>query len=116
MSDLHTKRKQRINMPLLACKEHIENWKQSGLTMTEYSKQHDLHDGCLPRWKRRLAKAGIELSGSNFSKVKLSPPISDNVQHSLQTELHLPNGIKLRITNMGGVAAANLIKELMQCN
>ncbi len=43
-------------------KKQIKNWQESGLTQTEYCKQHDLSQHNLTYWKRRFVKTEPSVS------------------------------------------------------
>ena len=38
-------------------KQHIENWRSSGLTQAEYCRQHEIKDYRFTYWKKRLIPA-----------------------------------------------------------
>ena len=43
-------------------KQHIENWRSSGLTPAEYCRQHGLKDYRFTYWKKRLVPADTAIS------------------------------------------------------
>ena len=49
-------------------KQHIESWQETGLTQTDYCKQHNLKSHQLTYWKKRFLKTD---TGVSFAPVKL---------------------------------------------
>ena len=43
-------------------KQHIETWRSSGLTQTEYCRQHELKDYKFTYWKKRLIPADTTIT------------------------------------------------------
>ena len=49
-------------------KQHIDSWQETGLSQTEYCRQHNLKHHQLVYWKKRFLKSGTNVS---FVSVKL---------------------------------------------
>ena len=49
-------------------RQHIEHWQQTGLTQTEYCRQHNLKHHQLVYWKKRFLKTETNVS---FVRLKL---------------------------------------------
>ena len=43
-------------------KQHIDSWQQTGLTQTEYCRQHNLKHHQLVYWRKRLPKTETDVS------------------------------------------------------
>jgi len=72
-------------------RQHIDSWQETGLTQTEYCRQHNLKHHQLVYWKKRFLK--IE-TGVSFVPVKLDdlldlPTQSDCAALSLVINKHL---------------------------
>ena len=77
-------------------KQHIESWQQTGLTQTEYCRQHNLKHHQLVYWKKRFLKTETDVS---FVPLKLEdlldlPPRRD--QASLTLEINNQFKIEIR--------------------
>lgn len=119
MLDLPAKATTRVNVSLSVCKEHVDNWRQSNLSMAEYSKLHNIHESSLPRWRRRLLKSSRPEESSGFTKVVTGnlPSYNHNNIQTQQIELMLPNNIKLKLSNISNIAEiSSLIQELIKCS
>jgi hypothetical protein len=76
-------------------KEQIERWRESGLSQTEYCRQHDLKRHRLAYWEKRFLKAASDVS---FVPVRLddvpdipvrpvSSPLSLIINHHFKIEI-----------------------------
>ena len=76
-------------------KQHIDSWQETGLTQTEYCRQHKLKHHQLVYWKKRFLKATTDVS---FVPIKLedllempaapeSAPLSLLINNHLKVEI-----------------------------
>jgi hypothetical protein len=75
-------------------KSHLESQKKSGLTQTEYCRQHNLHPVTFSYWKRRIKEVAGKSSGFVAVKIpnKINRPES-RTQDSFQIDF--TNGMKI---------------------
>ena len=90
-------------------RNHVSQWRDSGLTQTAYCKQHDLSPHSISYYKRKFS-AGVEpvrRRSTGFVNVHLAP----EVNHSDPLTLHFSNGVRLL-----GIAEHNVsvVKQLTQ--
>ena len=89
---------------------HLERHAQSGLSIAQYCKEHDINPGCFYNWRCTRNKKTQQFCSNTAEQqaawVELTPPIQPVVQPSIQTnaaptttlvELSLPGGIVLQI-------------------
>jgi len=68
----------------------VARQRESGLSLREFAKQHDVPLGSLQRWRRRLSPSET----ADF--VDVSAPVTPAAPH-WQAEIVFPNGIILRL-------------------
>lgn len=85
-----------------------EEWRKSGLNRTEFCKQRNLN---LKKFYRWLWKEKQDANSSE-SSIKFLPITKAASIQSNCLEVHLPNGIALKLASQS-VNVANLIKELL---
>ena len=61
-------RAERLKQTRSCWKRHIESWQETGLTQTEYCRQHDLKLHQMAYWKKRFSKTE---AGISFVPLKL---------------------------------------------
>jgi len=64
-------------------KQHIEGWKQTGLTQSEYCRRHNLKHHQLVYWKKRLLKTETDVSFVQLDLKDLLDRPSEQDQASL---------------------------------
>jgi hypothetical protein len=77
-------------------KQHIENWRSSGLTQADYCRRHELKDYQFTYWKKRFVKTD---SGITFVPVKIRgslQPASNPDSSSLRLILDKDLAIEIR--------------------
>ena len=71
-------------------REVLEDWKRSGLSITEFCRQRNLKTVTFHRWKTRLQSTDTTMSSkTTFLPITLMPETS--------VEIALPNGIVLKL-------------------
>ena len=68
----------------------VARHRESGLSLREFAKQHDVPLGSLQRWRRRLSST----ESATFVDVSLPSPPAAPIW---QAEITLPNGTTLRL-------------------
>jgi hypothetical protein len=101
------KRSDRINF----WKNHISEWKKSGLSQTVYSRQAGIDQGLFSKWKIRISK---NASKQSPTLIEINP--SANIGHSMNLnqnnfEIILPNGAAIRI---GQPVSMAMISEIIK--
>ena len=90
----------------------VENWKKSGLSMSEYCRQNNLALASLSEWKHSLLRNKIQ-----FKPVKSVPPSDTTIKPSNIVEIILDHRIKIRLQQVTDVSLViNIAKGLMACN
>jgi len=81
----------------------IKKWKQSSLTLKEYSENHGFNYSMMKYWHKkhtihlRESKRDNTKKESNFIPVEVSDPISkSSISKSVPIEIHYPNGVFLQ--------------------
>lgn len=94
-------------------KSHVEKWKKSGLTMSEYCRQNNIPLANLSEWKRALWQ-----KSKKFKPLKLAPPVPDGMGQSINLiEIIVDHRIKIRLQQLSNTSLLlNIIKGLMACS
>ncbi len=90
----------------------VDKWKQSGLSMSEYCRQHDLSVSSLSAWVRSRKDAN-----RSFKAIKmLTPPAQPLLEHNT-VEIIVDNRIRIRMQNVrDAVMIVNITRDLMACS
>ncbi len=78
-------------------KHHLDAWKRSGLSQTEYCRQHDLNNKVFSLWKGKLAKKSLKVSESKQPTLVPSSVI-EKTHVDIPVVLKLPNGVELKLS------------------
>lgn len=74
-------------------KQHIEQWKSSGLSQSEYCRRNDLNSKYFSNWKRKLStKTRAEVSEPEFVPVEVLPAAP---KRDAFIKITMPNGIRI---------------------
>lgn len=86
---------------------HCKQWRQSGLSMTEYCRLHNLSLSSLSLWAKRM-----KLASQPAQQAMLPPPPKQQ-----SVEIRLASGVSLLFSQITDpVTVAQLIKALASCN
>lgn len=89
----------------------VENWKKSGLSMSEYCRQNNLALASLSEWKRSILRNKIQ-----FKAVK-SVASTETTTPSNFVEIILDQRIKIRLQHVTDASLViKIAKGLMSCN
>ena len=89
----------------------VENWKKSGLSMSEYCRQNNLALASLSEWKGSILRNNIQ-----FKEVK-SLTSTDTTTPSNIVEIILDQRIKIRLQQVTDASLViKIAKGLMECN
>ena len=90
----------------------VENWKKSGLTMSEYCRQNNLPLVSLSAWKHSMLRKNI-----TFKPVQSLPPAGTITKPSNVVEIMLDHRIKIRLQPVVDASLViDIVKGLMTCN
>jgi transposase-like protein len=91
---------------------HIENWKQSGLSMSEYCRQKGLSLSNFSSWAQKHNKSQATFKPISVLSMPSKPEIQKNI-----VEIHLAQQIKIRFVNVSDYTLiVNIAKELVKCS
>jgi transposase-like protein len=89
----------------------VENWKKSGLSMSEYCRQNKLALTSLSAWNRSILRNKIQ-----FKAIK-SLASTDTTRPSNVVEIIIDQRIKIRLQQVTDASLViNIAKGLMTCN
>jgi hypothetical protein len=89
----------------------VENWKKSGLSMSEYCRQNNLALASLSEWKRSILRKKIQF------KAVQSLVSTDTTTPSNIVEIILDQRIKIRLQQVTDASLViKIAKGLMACN
>lgn len=93
---------------------HVENWKQSGLSMSEFCRQQGLSLSNFSGWVQTHNKSKLLFKPVNVT----SMPSKQDVQvQKNMIEIHLTQQIKIRFINVIDCSlVVNIAKELAKCS
>jgi hypothetical protein len=104
------KRSDRINF----WKNHIHEWKKSGLSQTVYSRQAGIDQGLFSKWKIRLLKKDNN-QGQKLVELKPYSNLYSGLSHNQNPfEIILPNGATIRIGQSISMAMISEIIKTVQ--
>ena len=90
---------------------HVEKWKQSGLTMSEYCRKNDVALTSLSAWSQ-----GAKQPTNSFKPVVVTSPQINQVGVGV-IEIVVDNRLKIRLVDMNTqTLVVDIVKELMRCN
>ena len=110
-----TKKKRRAYVPQDKQARFIKNWKESGLTQTDFCKRQNIHLKTFSRW---LGKSSISATRTTLDDVKPKPQNSASCQsqQDLRVEVHLANGVRISCAGMlPAPFILSIIKEVGTC-
>ena len=91
---------------------HVESWKHSGLTMTEYCRRNDVGVTRLSAWSQN-AKHAKKL----FKAVVVKSPSPEPIRQIGVIEIVVGSKLKIRLVDTKTqLLVVDLVKELMRCN
>jgi hypothetical protein len=77
-------------------KQHIENWRSSGLTQADYCRQHELKDYKFTYWKKRCIPADSAITFVPLKIRRSLPASSDPGSSSLRLIMDKDLAIEIR--------------------
>ena len=94
-------------------KFHVDTWKKSGLTMSEYCRQNNVALSNLSEWKRALSN-----KPAKFKPARIPPPAREITSQSINLiEVIVDQRIKIRLQQLSDASfLLNIIKGLMSCS
>ena len=88
---------------------HVEKWKQSGLTMSEYCRKNDVALTSLSAWSQAAKQPT-----NSFKPVVVTSP---QINQAGVIEIVVDNRLKNRLVDMNTqTLVVDIVKELMRCN
>ena len=92
-----------------AWKNHIDQWKKSGLSQVAYCRQHQLDESQLSYYKRKFAGTLVASKKQEKTNGFVSVQLTPEVQPAEPLILHFANG-----AHLSGITAANVtvVKQL----
>lgn len=91
---------------------HIESWKQSGLSMSEYCRQKGLSLSNFSSWVQAHNKSQALFKPISVLNMPSNPDIQKNI-----VEIHFAQQVKIRCVNVSDCALiVNIAKELVKCS
>jgi transposase-like protein len=101
----------RRNSNVESRRAHVDKWKQSGLSMSEYCRQHDLAISSFSVWVQMNKNSSQE-----FKPITITPPTLLEKQVNV-VEIIVEHRLKLRLLNVIDYKLiVNIAKELVRCN
>lgn len=93
---------------------HVDKWKQSGLSMSEYCRRQGLAISSVSAWAQQINR-----SQSTFKPVTVRSAVSDSYSavNELVIELQVDDKIKIKFMNVtDSKLIAALIKDISRCS
>ena len=91
---------------------HVESWKSSGLTMSEYCRQKNLQLASLSEWKNTLLR-----KSPKFKPVQLLSAHDAIAKRGNVIDILVDQRIKIRLQNITDVSlVVSIVKGLTTCN
>jgi sRNA-binding protein len=91
---------------------HVENWKTSGLSMSEYCRQNNLPLANLSEWKKSLLRAS-----EKFKLIKTIKSKETEIPSSSIVEILVDQRIKIRLQQVTDASLIiNIVKEMLRCS
>lgn len=89
---------------------HLEEWKKSGTSMSQYCQDKELSISSLSKWAKCGKKAKIP-----FKSVGLLPASIQDQNSDI--EVIIDNRIKIKLSSVSTIPlAVNLVRSLVKCN
>jgi hypothetical protein len=88
-------------------RDHVEGWRQSGLSQIAYCGFHGLHIKSFRRWRIKLQQASAPVPGLTLVPVNVSAPVSEPM-----IRLHSPGGWRIELPTANPVWLVELIVQL----
>ena len=76
--------------------QHIDQWRDSGLTQTEYCAQHDINSRYFSTWKGKLMPKSPVNHAPKFIAVDVAPDDKPSIDSGV-TKVELSNGVSIHI-------------------
>ena len=93
-------------------KTHVESWKSSGLTMSEYCRQHNLSLANLSEWKNTLLR-----KNAIFKPVQLMSAHDEAAKLGNVVDILIDQRIKIRLQNVTDASlVVSIVKEFTACS
>jgi transposase-like protein len=97
-------------------KSHVENWKKSGLTMSEYCRQNNIPIASLSEWKRAQMQDHPKFKSVQLLKSEKSQPEAATKSNNM-IEIMIDQRIQIRLPQISDTSLLiNIIKGLMACS
>ena len=94
-------------------RSHIETWKKSGLSMSEYCRRNNLPLSKVSEWKRGLLKKSKLFRAVNIA----SPPSETMIKSTNVIEIIIEQRIKIRLQQVTDASLViSIAKGLMVCS
>lgn len=92
-------------------REHVTQWRSSGLTQAAYCRQHDLSPHRLGYYKRKYSTSLVPVKHepSAFVSVQIQP----EPQHHDPLTLHFTNGLRLSGIAQNNITVVKQLAELL---
>ena len=91
---------------------HVDNWKKSGLSMSEYCRQNNLSVANLSDWKRSILRKSTQFKEIQSLPSQMPTPKQENV-----IEIIVGANIKMRIQHVTDASLViNLVKGILICS
>jgi hypothetical protein len=91
---------------------HVENWKKSGLSMSDYCRQNNLALSNLSGWKQSLLRAS-----TSFKSIKVLSKSEPERPTSNTIEIIVDHRIKIRLQHVTDASLViNIAKGLLTCS
>ena len=93
---------------------HVDKWKQSGLSMSEYCRRQGLAISSVSAWAQQINR-----SPSTFKPVTVQPAVNERITagSELVVELLVDDRIKIKFMNVtDSQLIAALIKDISRCS
>lgn len=89
---------------------HLEEWKKSGTSMSQYCQDKELTISTLSKWVRSVNQAKTQ-----FKPITLPSAPIHNQNGAI--EIIIDNRIKIKLSNASDVSiVVNIVRSFMQCN
>jgi hypothetical protein len=89
---------------------HIEKWRESKLSMSEYSREANIPFSRLSKWVRSENK-------SKFKPILVKPEVASKRLQDSVIEISVEDRIKIRLLNpINPSAIIDIVRGLMSCN
>lgn len=91
---------------------HVENWKQSGLTMSEYCRRNDVALTSLSAWSKNAKRPK-----NSFKPVVVTSPPPGPISQTGVIEILVDTKLKIRLVDIKSQSlVVDIVKGLMRCS